>query len=268
MESLRVFDASGVPTPDETAQPFARLPVRALRDRGLSDAAFRVLGAVMEGVWSASLYSYASNEEIARNCGKDPRTVSRLLAELVGRRHIDLERDRAKPGAPRRIVLLNRLKASGSTSNPRRPKPPADEPPPTSEVTRCNTSEVTSHPVSSDHAPSRKCPPTRSVLTTPPLVLEREREKESFVLRAPTSAPRAVSRPPASSPAKLEDQTAANPPSPGDLPWWRAEAQRDGPWGRHVRRQLAEWTALGMIPPEPVGVPAGGDSLALDPPAG
>lgn len=149
---LRIFRGGGAPAAaPEDGSTFARVPVEALRDPELSDAAVRILGGLMAGLWSDAQAASVTREQLAGELGRSVSSIERGIRELEARGYLERDRDRSKMGAPHRLVLLFRLKSrsiqpvrseglqpvgsDGVTLQLRRGDP--------SEVTGCNPSEVT-----------------------------------------------------------------------------------------------------------------------------
>jgi hypothetical protein len=222
---LRIRRADTAPGTDEF---FARLPESAITDHDLSDAAFRLLAAIhLDCIKSRTpKLSLASNRELGWLAGKDPRTVRRLLAELVARGHLEVEHDPKMSGSTRSLRPLARLRPT---------RPPRSEvtAPPRSEVTAPPRSKLTA-PRSEVTAPRSKLTAARSEVTTP----LREREKKQS-LRRPAASAAAVEGPPP--PPAREPETQEPEPSPEEIAEARAMAGRSDPVGALARSLLQRW---------------------------
>ncbi len=99
---------------DSPPQPFCRLPDSATRSPDLSDLAYRILGALMTGLYKGHR-SARTNAEIGQIAGgKSIRTVQRGLKELeaAGLIAITIE------AGDRRIDLLYQLKTPAAHDRP------------------------------------------------------------------------------------------------------------------------------------------------------
>jgi DNA-binding MarR family transcriptional regulator len=151
---LRVYAPERPLEPFEKIQPFARVPLRACKS-SLSDAAYRVLGALMGHCFGDTTELRASNQELARECGKSLPAIQRSLAELERNGWIQRL---ALTSSKRTIALSFRLPSRQKTLALADPETTST----TSEVRPSTTSEVRPNHLRSEAQPPQKRGPTTS----------------------------------------------------------------------------------------------------------
>ena len=89
---------------------FARVPSESFGDRRLSGTGVRVLGGLMNGLWSGADAVFVSRGELARELGLSVRTVQRAVRELVAAGYVRPELRATRGGRRHCLVLDFRLR--------------------------------------------------------------------------------------------------------------------------------------------------------------
>jgi hypothetical protein len=262
--ALRLFDANR-PLPPDEPQPFARVPDSAVGDTRLSDGAFRLLAAIMSGVWSQASEIHLTREELTRRVGKGLTTVKRQLVELEECGYLERDRDYTKPGAPHRLILGFRLRApsgTGACMQPAKSGPlqPAESGPLQPAKSGPLQPAKSGPPRGQDRADDG---PTLDGCNRPKLDPSSYREnfeekgRERNPLRTPASSSRPGSR--AATPPAPDRRPETGTPGAGgdpglDVPTaaeveqWVRDAQQASGWGELCRRYLRDWVRAGVVP--------------------
>jgi DNA-binding MarR family transcriptional regulator len=83
-------------------------------DKGITDAEFRLIAAIRRHDWRDGICR-ASQAELAAHCGKDERSVRRLVSALKDKHLLVEENDPARPGRARVYRLIERAATTPQT---------------------------------------------------------------------------------------------------------------------------------------------------------
>ena len=233
MSALSLVSGPGdsIPQAPPFEDRFARMPLSACRS-GISDAAYRVLGAIMGGYYSGSSATYPTNEHLKEDTGKSLRAVQRALRELESAGWIGTF---TEPDGRRRIQMCFRLKT--------RPVVPPAENAPMPEMAPPPMPGVAPPGCQDRHPPRARngTPPMPRVASPRPIALFQTPDRQEK--KNPEDGPASSSGPlngAAPTPGQAGDGGIDGPLSAEHVAHWRSVAEdRTNPFRRTALAILA-----------------------------